>query len=331
MVELLRDYEILESPPVLPEAIRRHGRGQRPLQLAKRIVRLVPAKHGWRCRKCSIWRPYCTDVCLTSTVCSGHGEDLQPSTADRETYYVRLYTADRPRRLRAMEHTAQIDQDTRAKREQEFKDGKLEVLVCSPTLELGVDIGPLYSVLLRNAPPTPANYVQRGGRAGRRLRIGFITTFCGTGPHDRHCFEDPAWLVRGEFKPPVVRMTNEKILARHVRSFALEELNEDFSWLMGDLLADIQNPEVLKRDRYAHLLDRLRAQRTAIAAKVIDVFGNKEHVATVVADFPNEFERTVARWHEQVKRLRSGALRPERSSTTARTAGTESPATLKSR
>src|SRR5262249_37188786 len=155
--------------------------------------------------------------------------------------------------------TAQIDQDTRAKREQEFKEGKIEALVCSPTLELGVDIGNLYSVLLRNAPHAPANYVQRAGRAGRSLRIGFVTTFCGTGSHDRHCFEDPAWLVRGEFLPPIVRLTNDKIVARHVRSFALEELNEDFSWLMGDLLEDLQDPAVLRRDRYAKLLEALRA------------------------------------------------------------------------
>lgn len=303
VVDLLREYEMVESPTVLPDGVRRHLRGQRPVQLAKRIVRLVKANRGWRCRKCSIWRPYRTDVCLASTACSGHGDDLQPSTADHDNYYVQLYTADRPRRLRALEHTAQIDQDTRAKREQEFKEGKIEVLVCSPTLELGVDIGTLSSVLLRNAPHTPANYVQRAGRAGRRLRIGFVTTFCGVGPHDRHCFEDPAWLVRGEFKPPVVRLTNEKIVARHVRAFALEELHEDFSWLMGDLLEDIQNPAVLRRDRYASVLDALRARHAEIAAKATEVFGTKDRVADVVKDFPDDFERTVLDWHEQVKRL----------------------------
>ncbi|MEW6246510.1 MAG: DEAD/DEAH box helicase [Nitrospirota bacterium] len=303
VIALLSEYEMLEPPPVVPEPVRRHLHGQRPLQLAKRIVRLVKAEQGWRCRKCSIWRPYRIDVCLASTGCSGVNEDLQLSSADPGNYYVQLYTADRPRRLRALEHTAQIDQDTRAKREQEFKDGKIEALVCSPTLELGVDIGSLYSVLLRNAPHTPANYVQRAGRAGRRLRIGFVTTFCGAGPHDRHCFEDPAWLVRGEFKPPVVRLANEKILARHARSFALEELNEDFSWLMGELLEDIQNPAVLKRDRYAHLLEALRAHSAEVSAKAIDVFGHKVHVANVVNDFPDEFERTVARWHERVIRL----------------------------
>jgi ATP-dependent helicase YprA (DUF1998 family) len=302
VVDLLREYEMVESPPVLPESVRRHLRGQRPLQIAKRIVRLVKGESGWRCRKCSIWRPYRADVCLVSTACSGHDHDIQPSVADKNNYYVQLYTADRPRRLRALEHTAQIDQDNRAKREQEFKGGKIETLVCSPTLELGVDIGDLYSVLLRNAPHTPSNYIQRAGRAGRRLRIGFVTAFCSTGPHDRHCFEDPAWLVRGEFMPPIVRLTNDKIVARHVRSFALEELNEDFSWLMGDLLEDLQNPAILKRDRYAHLLEGLRARSDDIGVKARDIFDRQE-VMEVVKVFPDDFESTVLRWHEQVKRL----------------------------
>lgn len=302
VVELLREYEMVESPAVLPESVRRHLRGQRPIQIAKRIVRLVKAETGWRCRKCSIWRAYRADVCLASTACSGQGADIQTSVADQENYYVQLYTADRPRRLRAMEHTAQIDQDSRAKREQEFKEGRTEALVCSPTLELGVDIGSLYSVLLRNAPHAPANYVQRAGRAGRSLRIGFVTTFCGTSPHDRHCFEEPAWLVRGEFMPPVVRLTNDKIVARHARSFSLEELNEDFSWLMGDLLEDIQNPTVLRRERYAQLLEKLRARSDEIATKARNIFASEE-VTETVKNFPDDFEATVLRWHEQVKRL----------------------------
>ncbi|MBI4529878.1 MAG: DEAD/DEAH box helicase [Deltaproteobacteria bacterium] len=302
VVDLLREYEMVELPVVLPESVRKHLRGQRPLQIAKRTVRLLKAETGWRCRKCSIWRPYRADVCLAGTACSGHDDDIQTSVADQASYYVQLYTADRPRRLRALEHTAQIDQDSRAKREQEFKEGKTEALVCSPTLELGVDIGSLYSVLLRNAPHAPANYIQRAGRAGRSLRIGFVTTFCGTGPHDRHCFEDPAWLVRGEFMPPVVRLTNDKIVARHARSFALEELNEDFSWLMGDLLEDLQNPAVLKRERYAQLLEKLRAGSDDISAKARDIFGMPE-VTEVVNAFPDDFESTVFRWHEQVKRL----------------------------
>ena len=305
VIALLRspDYEILESPPGLPERVRSQLAGMRPLQIAKRVIRLVKAERGWRCRKCAIWRPYRVEVCLATTACSGRAEDIQQSETDRENYYVDLYTSDRPRRLRAVEHTAQIDQETRARREQDFKDGRIEALVCSPTLELGVNIGSLYSVLMRNAPHAPANYVQRAGRAGRRMRIGFVTTFCGVGAHDRYCFEDPAWLVRGEFRPPIVRLTNDKILARHVRSFALEELNEDFSWMMGDLLEDLQNPAALKRDRYAPLLDALQTRGQEIADRAVRVFDQRQDAAAVVHGFPATLEEAVAAWHQQVIRL----------------------------
>ena len=303
MFDLLREHEIVESPTLLPDAVRRHLGGARPFQISRRVIRLVSAKQGWRCRKCSIWRPYRADMCLATANCSGNRDDILGAEADRENYYVELYTTDRPRRLRSQEHIAQIDQETRAKREQDFKDGRVEVLACSPTLELGVDIGTLYSVLLRNAPHGPANYVQRAGRAGRTLRIGFVTTFCSTGPHDRHCFEDPAWLVRGEYRPPIVRLTNEKIVARHVRSFAFEELNQDFSWLMGELLEDVQNPAVLKRDLYAPLVASLKSRRSEIAAKATEVFEGREVARTAVERLAEDFEDTVRDWHEQVKRL----------------------------
>jgi ATP-dependent helicase YprA (DUF1998 family) len=301
--ELLREYELVETPQSLPDNVRRHLSAARPMQVSKRVIRLTKAASGWRCRKCSIWRPYYADVCLASTTCSGHGDDIKESKADTENYYVDLYTVDRPRRLRSLEHTAQIDQEERAKREQNFKAGHVETLVCSPTLELGVDIGSLYSVLLRNAPHGPANYVQRAGRAGRRLRIGFVTTFCSTGPHDRHCFEDPAWLVRGEFRPPIVRLANDKILARHVRSFALEELNQDFSWRMGDLLEDEQNPTTLKNDLYAPLLEVLKSKGAEIAAKASEVFRGRESVGVVINSFPSDLETTIRDWHTLVMRL----------------------------
>lgn len=301
--ELLREYELVEYPQSLPDNVRRHLSAARPMQVSKRVIRLTKGSSGWRCRKCSIWRPYHAEACVASTGCSGRGDDIRASKADTENYYVDLYTASRPRRLRSLEHTAQIDQEERAKREQRFKAGYVEILVCSPTLELGVDIGSLYSVLLRNAPHGPANYVQRAGRAGRRLRIGFVTTFCSTGPHDRHCFEDPAWLVRGEFRPPIVRLTNDKILARHMRSFALEELNQDFSWLMGDLLQDEQNPATLKNDLYAPLVEVLKSKGPEIAAKASEVFRGKETVRAVITSFPADLETTIREWHALVMRL----------------------------
>lgn len=303
--DLLREREIIELPSasVWPESVRRHVGTAEAWQVSKRVVRLVPATGGWRCQKCSTWKPYNAGACFATSTCSGKDSDLIAARADRSNYYVDLYTADRPRRLRTMEHTAQIDQQARAEREHDFKRGFIEALVCSPTLELGVNIGDLHSVLLRNAPPTPANYVQRAGRAGRGLRIGFVSTFCGVGPHDRHCFEDPAWLVRGEFRPPQVRLANDRIVARHVRSFALEELNTDFSWLMGDLLDDVQNPAVLKQEMYEPLLEGLQAMAPETARKARDVFGDTSVVGTTVDSLSRDIENTIQNWHTQAIRL----------------------------
>ena len=71
----------------------------------------------------------------------------------------------------AREHTAQVDADLRQRREDDFKEARLPILYCSPTMELGVDIRDLAVVHLRNVPPTPANYAQRSGRANTRLSM----------------------------------------------------------------------------------------------------------------------------------------------------------------
>ena len=74
--------------------------------------------------------------------------------------------------LHAKEHTAQVPPTEREEREQDFRRGDLPLLFCSPTMELGVDIASLNAVGLRNVPPTPANYAQRSGRAGRSRSAG---------------------------------------------------------------------------------------------------------------------------------------------------------------
>ena len=302
VVELLAASDILVEAP-LPQRARQQLAGHAALQIAPRVLRAVKVARGFRCAKCRTWRPYRAPSCPSGSMCSGSGDDQRPAIVDQDHYYVRLYTQERPRRLIAREHTAQIDDQERARRENDFKDGKLDVLVCSPTLELGVDIGQLPSVVMRNAPPTPSNYLQRAGRAGRQLRIGYISTFCGMGAHDLHCFEDPAWLVRGEFKPPTVRLRNERIVHRHVRALALEELNEDFSWLMGDLLRDELDPAELDPTRLETLVAQLDSHASATQAKAAAVFHDASSAASAAGTFSADLRSTVSTWHEQVTRV----------------------------
>jgi ATP-dependent helicase YprA (DUF1998 family)/very-short-patch-repair endonuclease len=307
-IAILVGNEILETPEFLPHKIRsKIGANAKPLQIAARVIRLHSAQSGYRCEKCQLWRPYRGAKCY-SPKCTGEASNLKPIAAISDGYYERLYTTDEPRRLVAEEHTAQIDQDERAKRERDFKEGRLEVLVCSPTLELGVNIGDLFTVLLRNGPPTPANYIQRAGRAGRRLRIGFVSTFCGMGAHDRHCFENPEWLVRGEYRPPTVRLDNGHVLRRHVRSFVLEELDDELPPFMEAFVDNLDRPSALKIEPATKLLSEIKSKSSALSDRISAAFaktaaGDREFFDQVIAKMPAKIEELLERWFTRIRRI----------------------------
>ena len=105
--------------------------------------------------------------------------------------------------METSEHTAQLTTEAAAEIQQGFNDGRINVLSCSTTFELGVDVGELETVFLRNVPPSPANYIQRAGRAGRRKKSSaFILTFSQRKSHDLTYYNNPERLILGEIKPP---------------------------------------------------------------------------------------------------------------------------------
>ena len=107
--------------------------------------------------------------------------------------------------LVAGEHTAQITTTDRAKLEDDFKASPqvsdVNLLACSPTLEMGIDVGGLDAVVMRNIPPRPDNYAQRGGRAGRRSRVGLVLGYARTTPHDQYFYDKPREMIAGEVRP----------------------------------------------------------------------------------------------------------------------------------
>ena len=146
--------------------------------------------------------------------------------------------------LRPREHSAQIPQADREFLERIFKGrGELvNTLVCTPTLELGVDIGALDSVLMRNVPPLPANYWQRAGRAGRRHRMATNLTYARPASHDRAYFVDPLKLLKGLILPPSFNLRNGVMVRKHVHAAVLTVLHQLAR--RGSTLGDLDRREI---------------------------------------------------------------------------------------
>lgn len=119
--------------------------------------------------------------------------------------------------MHVKEHTAQLSHDTARKYQHQFISGDINVLSSSTTFEMGVDVGELETVFMRNMPPSPSNYTQRAGRAGRRVETAaFALTFSRLANHDLAYFRDPVRMINGRISPPVFKLDNEKIVKRHI-------------------------------------------------------------------------------------------------------------------
>lgn len=148
----------------------------------------------------------------------------KPLKQEPNKYFQRFYQTNfhdiKP--IEGREHTGQINSEKRKQREEEFREGKIGALFCSPTMELGIDISDLSIVHMRNVPPSPANYAQRSGRAGRSGQAALVLVYCSNfSAHDRHYFKNSTQMVAGTVTAPRIDLINQELLLSHLHASIL--------------------------------------------------------------------------------------------------------------
>jgi len=211
------------------------------LQLQGLSLNLRLDANWLRCRDCARIHPEAlADAC---PACLGEVVEVDSDYLDARTGFYRRQVqrafderALEPFGLSAAEHSAQLtgqpDESAFNKVEEyelRFQDVPLDnlppidVLSCTTTMEVGIDIGALSGVALRNVPPHVANYQQRAGRAGRRGRsIASVITYAHGTSHDAHFFDHPEQIISGDVRTPVVYVENQQVLERHIHAYLVQ-------------------------------------------------------------------------------------------------------------
>lgn len=176
----------------------------------------------YRCKKCGRVTSLNVQGRCVNVKCTGSLELFDAMKASEENHYARLYRSEQMKPLYIKEHTAQLSKMQQSVYQDAFVKKQINALSCSTTFEMGVDVGSLETVYMRNVPPSPSNYVQRAGRAGRaRGSAAFVLTYAKLSSHDFTYFGHPENMISGDIAAPIFRLENEKIIRRHIFAIAL--------------------------------------------------------------------------------------------------------------
>ncbi len=176
----------------------------------------------YRCNRCGKNVQYNIKMICPQFRCQGRLEIITAKDYRNDPYYSNMYNKEKLIPMISKEHTGQLNRDAAGSIQAKFEIGEINILSCTTTFELGVDVGELEAILLRNVPPETSNYIQRAGRAGRRTSsTAFSVTYARRSSHDLNYFNNPAEIINGKIKSPYIELSNDKIASRHVNSIVM--------------------------------------------------------------------------------------------------------------
>lgn len=208
--------------------------------------------------------------------CTGH---LQKSSEHRgsraQGYYRRFYERKALGRVWSSEHTGLLERAEREDLELAFKERPRpdapNMLSCTPTLEMGIDIGDLSATMLCSVPPSTASYLQRVGRAGRSTGNALVLTFASSQQHDLYFYDDPMAVMDGDLRPPGCYLDAPEVLKRQALAFCLDHFarqGQKMPGRMRDLLSDT-GEQAFPKNFFAFVHER----RPFLTAGFFELFG----------------------------------------------------------
>ncbi|MBI4651699.1 DEAD/DEAH box helicase [Candidatus Desantisbacteria bacterium] len=284
------------------------------IQVNSECIRLKLAEEHSR-YKCSVCGVIINSACegFPCPFCHGRLVVFTDQEVNKSRYVRRIKMATLPI-LDAEEHTAQVSNEVRLNAEERFKAdseiSKLNILACSPTLEMGIDVGGLDAILLRNIPPRPDNYAQRGGRAGRRQRIGLVLGYVRNTPHDQYFYEHPEEMIAGEVIVPQLSLENKDILFRHLNAIVFGAAEPG---LAGRMVEYIDPMGEIKNDIVDSLLKALQSKiehtisiaKSAWGEDILSIAGvSDDSLREVLSKLSEKTIDVFNRTSRQVKELR---------------------------
>ena len=247
----------------------------------------------------------------------------EPISKPVHKYFKKLYKTSIEQKLyvKSKEHTGQIKNEQRVEREEAFREGNLNVLFCSPTMELGIDISELNFVHMRNVPPNPANYAQRSGRAGRSGQPALVMTYCAnSSPHDRHFFEHSRDMVAGQVLPPRLDINNEELAQAHFHAIYLSEVGtDDLNISVADVL-DMTKSNLPVAETVKEKFDINEEQKRRIKSVFNQLFEdesnpphwyNEEWLDRKLSETLKQFDLSLDRWRTLYKNAEKQRIRAQ--------------------